>query len=155
MRNYGLLYSYIEGSVSSQTLLSEVMSSHRRRIDRLNSTLNETYVGESNSNESPVIDRDTFKNLIEMKQLIQSNSTLVTDHFVKFEKRQDGEINTLKQQLKAKDSELSKLREELERARNRETDLKAENKILRQEVSILKIEMDQQCYLIKEKKEEI
>ena len=88
-----------------------------------------------------------------MKQLIQSNSTLVTDHFVKFEKRQDGEINTLKQQLKAKDSELSKLREELERARNRETDLKAENKILRQEVSILKIEMDQQCYLIKNQKD--
>ena len=148
-----LLYSYIEGSVSSQTLLSEVMSSHRRRVDRLNSTLNETYVGESISNESSVIDRDTLKHLIEMKQLIQSNSTLVTDHFVKFEKRQDGEIKTLKQQLKLKDTELSKLREELDSCRNRETDLKAQNKILRQEVSILKIEMDQQSYLIKNQKD--
>ena len=56
-----LLFGFMEGSVSAQTLQSEVMSSHRRRIDRLNSTMNETYVNEHDRTENCVIDRDTLK----------------------------------------------------------------------------------------------
>ena len=129
------------------------MSSHRRRMDRLNSTMNETYVNEHDRTENCVIDRDTLKQLIEMKQLVQSNNALVVEQFIKLEKRQDNEINILKQQLKSKDTKLVKLKAELDGYRDREIELRAQNKLLRQDISGLKLELDQQSLLLKNQKD--
>ncbi|KAK3093526.1 hypothetical protein FSP39_016758 [Pinctada imbricata] len=147
-----LLFHYIDGSVSAQMLQQEVMSSHRRRVDRLNSTINETFVNESNEDES-VMSRDTLKNMIEMKQLIQNNNKFITAQFEKLEKRQEVEIKSLKQQLTTKEREIASLNSEVQSCRDREIELSAENKLLRQEVNSFKLELEHQSSLRANKKD--
>ncbi|KAK3108875.1 hypothetical protein FSP39_017671 [Pinctada imbricata] len=91
-----LLFNYVEGSVSSQVIERDVLSAHKKKQDRLNETINETCIDSSFNTES---ERDMIKSIVEIKQLIQNNSTYMKEQFERLEKRHESEMKCLKAEL--------------------------------------------------------
>ncbi|KAK3083984.1 hypothetical protein FSP39_006285 [Pinctada imbricata] len=133
-----LLFNYVEGSVSSQVIERDVLSAHKKKQDRLNETINETCIDSSFNTES---ERDMIKSIVEIKQLIQNNSTYMKEQFERLEKRHESEMKCLKEEILSKRKEIEKLKSDNIDMLNRETTQRSENKLLQQEINTLKFEL--------------
>lgn len=134
-----LLYGYLEGFIPVQQIQSEVMS--KRRVSRLNSTVNETLIGSTTTSyENHETNTTIMQNIIEIKQMIKEGNDCIETNFTRLVNDLKAENKTLKQSLSEQNQDIAKLKSEIDLLREREASLRSTNKILQQETKIAKDE---------------